>query len=506
MNILNLIQLSPFTAKSLQLHDDEIKIYPAQGENRYFVSRISLENLIKNKIPFQLIRHYQKKDVPIDIAYPPYSYLFDAPEPEAINEVLTYAMAKYQNSKTHHQILYAGRYGVRKKPEIPNAFVLDRPGGKRQYAWVFPRRSQKVQDFRDQFSRISTRIKDPNTKVIISFGSGGVRMFAHAALMKFIDILGLRNHIAEVWGTSGGSIAGLNYSLGVNPTAIEQEGYHIYNDRYSLRLSPNKFDVIKNILVDTFNPASNHLIQGFLDCQNEMQKVFGKHFDKPSGKKKIPFYCIAYNLHSKRSEVLTPEAGDYSQYPMPILQTSALDAIIASSSIPIIYVPKKILRGTTEHVYVDGGTTEEVPLISPYRKWVYERKHRIEPRRKLLIIFVNLFPQVSNSSFFTHWLVKKIPAFHLLQLSATYADLIRQAKIEEHKDQLMLDKNVDFFELVLPIPGVAVVDPKLIPKIIETAQTSFFEQLMKIERTLSLGKQELAAKVTMGLRPILNIA
>jgi len=477
VSVVSLVHVVPNQARVLNRSQSQIQLHGATHRGEYYASPHSLKQLSLQKIPHRVLKRFSLTTLPIEVVYPARSFLFDAPDKDALFEAMAFAMSK-RKGRRKIQLQYLGR----RRDENTEAFTLDRPGGKRNYQWRIALRPEKIEDIRNQFPKIAKAIKNKKTKVILSFGSGGIRLFAHPSLMKFIDIMGLRDHIDEIWGSSGGAIAGLPYSLGVDPIVIEQEGYNLFNERYSFRLSPSKLDVMKNLITDTFLPASDSMLEGFLDCQNHLRELLEKHLKVT--KKKIPFFCVAYNLKEKRNEVLTPEKVDPKMYVTPILQTDALDAVIASSAIPILYVPKKILRGDTEHEYIDGGTTEEVPLISPYRKWVRDRMHRKEKRKKLLILSVNLFPEIGNSKLFSHWVFKRIPALKVLHLSATYADLIRQARIDEHKGTLIRDRDVTFWEVALPKTGGGVVNTKVIPKIIETAQTTFYDQLREIEESL----------------------
>jgi len=472
------LDLSDSAVRVLQEKCGEVLLHATRQKNEYYVSPLSLEKLSQLKIYHQVLKRLRIEDLPVDVIFPYQSFLFDAPNEDAIVEIKTFAMAQ-RRGKHRVKVLY----WARSRQEIEGSFQLDRPGGKRAYRWSIAKEGAKILRLEDKFPKIIRKITDPDTKVILSFGSGGVRLFAHPSLMKFIDLLKLTPHVQEVWGSSGGAVAGLMYSMGVAPANIEKEGYNLYNNRYSLRFSPSKMEVLLNLLSDAFLPAGDHLLKGFLDCQKALRFMISKHLTR-SRKRKIPFYCIAYNLKEKRNEVLTPEKIPKNIYVTPTYQTDALDAVIASSSIPILYVPKKILRGKTEYVYVDGGTTEEVPLITPYRKWIRDRLNLPNTRKKLLILAVNLFPAVSSMPFFSHWAIKKMPAFRLLKLSANYADLIRQARIDEHKGHLLRDKDVTLWELVLPMKGINILNPRTIPEVIHTAQHAFLKQLLAIEESI----------------------
>ncbi len=473
------LDLSESAARVLQEKCEDVLLHATKSKQEYFVSPRSLEKLRKLKISHHILKNFRVEDLPVEIIFPFQSTLFDSPQEDAVVEVKTFAMAQRRGPQKVRVL-----YWARSRQDMDHSFILDRPGGKRAYRWSIAKPDTKVLRLVDKFPKLIAKIKDPRTKTVLSFGSGGVRLFAHASLMKFIDLLELTPYVGEVWGSSGGAVAGLMYSMGVSPEAIEKEGYDLYNNRYSLRFSPSKLDVLFNLLTDSLLPSGDQLLKGFLDCQNALRFMINKHLNR-SKKRRFPFYCIAYNLREKRNEVLTPERVAKHAYVTPTFQTDALDAVIASSSIPILYVPKKILRGKTECIYVDGGTTEEIPLVTPYRKWVRDRLGlKKESSKKLLVLAVNLFPSISSIPLFSNWLVQKIPAFRLFKLSANYTDLIRQARIDEHKGQLMRDKDVTLLELVLPVKGLNVLNPKRIPDIIQTAQDSFMKQLLAIEDSI----------------------
>ncbi|MCE9624295.1 MAG: patatin-like phospholipase family protein [Deltaproteobacteria bacterium] len=392
------LDLSDAAVRILQEKCDEVLLHATRTKNEYYVSPLSLQKLEILKISHRVLKNLRADDLPIDIVYPFQSFLFDAPNEDAILEVKTFAMAQRRGSR-RVKVLYWARSS---QQNVAESFTLDRPGGKRAYRWSIAKDGAKIVSLADKFPKIIRKIRDPETRVILSFGSGGVRLFAHPSLMKFIELLNLTSCVQEIWGSSGGAVAGLMYSMGVDPTVIEKEGYNLYNNRYSLRFSPSKLEVLMNLLADTFIPAGDNLLRGFLDCQKALRFMISKHLTR-SRKRKIPFYCIAYNLREKRNEVLTPEKVPKDIYLTPTHHADALDAVIASSSIPILYVPKKILRGKTEYIYVDGGTTEEVPLITPYRKWTRDRLNFPKTRKKLLILAVNLFPSISSIPFFSHY-------------------------------------------------------------------------------------------------------
>lgn len=483
MQPIYLIQFDLFKVEKLIKDSKPLFLYPSKSKNQFFLSTYSLKTLRKEKIPFKLIKKFDFEKLSVKIIYPLSSSLFDKPHSEAIEEITAYAVSK-QKERNKIYIYYLGR----NHQPLAGAILLDRPGGMRSYCWKISSTPKKVKDIRYSFPKMVAKIKDPNTRVILSFGGGGLRMFAHPALMKFLELLFTRNeirkYISEIWGSSGGAMAGLFYAMGIEPIIMEELGYHFYNERYSLDFNPSSLEILKNILLDSVLPAADNLLKGYANCQEAIRKVLKKYLSKKNQRSKLPFYCIAYNLKERRNEVLTTEKVSSSSDSIPIYYTDAIDAVIASSSIPILYVPKKILRKKTEHLYIDGGTTEEIPLISPYQKWLHDKSLKKEKRKKLLIIAVNLFPEFGKIKLLHHWLLKKLPPIRLLQLSATFVDLMRRARIEEQKGHLKEDKNVTLLELHLPLPGSGILNAKLIPTIIETAHKSFLGQLLEIEKKL----------------------
>lgn len=451
------------------------QLFEARDEN-YFASLRSYRNL-KELLPdsFKVQRIFREADLPIQVFFPFESILHEMPPDEVQNEVLACALAEEKDGHIPTPV-YLGRTDE----NLPESFVLDRPGGKRQYRWRFSLKQPKQTELKHHLKKLRRRMKDPETRFVLSLGGGGLRLFAHASVMKVIDMIEGRSHIDELWGCSGGSIAGLGYAMGVTPVTIEKEGYDLYNERYDILISPSKSQVIKNIAVEWLFPSNPFVMKGFVDIQKTIHDTVNR---LTKGQElQIPFYAIAYNLHHKRNEVLTPvktRKQDYGDY---IHTVPAIDAVLASSSIPILYVPRIIKKGKTSHLYVDGGTAEEVPLVSIYRKWKLDQKKKLTDKKKLFILAVNLFPQVSGWKIFRNKIIKKLPFIDILKWSGHVADLMRRARIEDHLHVLREDPHVEVLEIVLPMKGPGVLNPKTIPKIISGAHSSFIKQLLNFEQ------------------------
>jgi hypothetical protein len=189
-----------------------------------------------------------------------------------------------------------------------------------------------------------------------------------------------------------------------------------------------------------------------------------------------PFYAIAYNLSECRSEVLSSE-------PVPehlralMVRTDPRLAALASAAVPLLFVPQLIERDGKAVPYIDGSTTEDVPLCSVVRKWDLDREAGAENRERLVILYVKLTgPAQQYRS--AHGRVSKL---RLLQIVATAGiQTMHQREVEvlrTRPDVELLgleldDSQPDFFEI------------SRIPEFVRRAKEQFPEQLAAIEERL----------------------
>ena len=163
-------------------------------------------------------------------------------------------------------------------------------------------------------------------KKFFVLSGGGCRGFAHLGAVKALQEYG--TYASEISGTSSGAIAGAFLANGFSPDEIKD----IFIEKLNLNmLSRNGFKLglisMKNIRI-------------FLQ-KNLRYKKFE---DLP-----IPFYATATSF------------ADGSQH---IFKSGNLiDAIIASSSIPVVF-PPVIIRGMP---FVDGGLSNNLP-VEPFSK------------------------------------------------------------------------------------------------------------------------------------------
>lgn len=449
-------------------------------ESSYYVTERSLKVLRKYRAPFEIAKKFEPGKVNVGVIVPIESVLYSLPPDDIVAEVVAFALSRKDGGKPYHPV-YVGRTAEK----IRDSFVLDYPGGVRRYQWKWIERPRgfKLPTFADRFPKLMRMIKDPDTKFVISLGSGGLRMFAHASVFKLIEAMGVKKHIEEIWGCSGGAIAGMAYALGADPDTLEQEGYDLYQKKYDFRVNPSRSEVFKNFVVDMIMPGGSVNLEGFVDVRKSMEQSLARIavHKKPF----VPFYAIAYNMNTKRNEVLTPSRVRKNIYGGEIKHCSAINSVLASSAIPVVHVPRIVRRGRGSFTYIDGSMYEEVPLSSVYRKWQIDKRKRVAKKKKLFIFAVDLFYFISTASVFRKFPFNRMQLLRLLAEMMKLTDRARAARIREHKELINSDRNAHVVSVNLPtLSRHNCLDPRIIPVAIDRAHASFFNQLLKIEEQL----------------------
>jgi hypothetical protein len=368
------------------------------------------------------------------------------------------------------------RYVGRNRSVPPGGFTQDRVGGRRSYVWQVIPADELVNppDPSERYRALRAHFADPDTRVVLSFGSGGLKLFAHATVIRLLEASECAPYIDEIWGSSAGAVAGLLYSHGLSPQAIEHTGYDLYAGHYELAIRPSKFQFLRHLVRDALLPSGKLGTAGFVDCTQGLSRMLDHYC--ASLRTRCPFYCVAFNLAQCRPEVLTPD-------PVPehlrgfATQTEAREAALASSAVPLLFVPRRILRANREIPYLDGSTTEDVPLYSPTRKWDLDREAGVETRKRLLILYVKLTSTMAQ--YRSH--AGRMGKLKLLQTvaSAGIATMHeRDVELLSYRPDITLlglqfaDSNPDFF------------DTRRIPEFIRASKEVFPGQLDEIEERL----------------------
>ncbi|MFO1463491.1 MAG: patatin-like phospholipase family protein [bacterium] len=321
----------------------------------------------------------------------------------------------------------------------------------------------------DSFRPLLQSFHQPDTKVVLALGGGGVRMFAHSAVFDFLATLGVQGRVSEVWGASGGAIMGYLFSLGMSPQEIKEIGTVAFRGGIIPPL-PTFFSLAKKLFFDLFNASKpSESLKVFRDYQNHLFQFLG---DLSKGKSpKLRLFCTGFNLATQENEVLGPEASHDPYAEDKAYPTSALDAVRASSAVPVLFEPMTIQDEYGARQYIDGALIEDVPTQSVYKKWLRDKELGLDTNRHLLVIAVNLFPSsFLSASFLQSKRLMRIPGYAHLLMSLNCAEYMRVAATKAQKKLLQQDPNVELWDLNITIPNGNLLNLDLIPAVLETAE------------------------------------
>jgi NTE family protein len=155
----------------------------------------------------------------------------------------------------------------------------------------------------------------------LSLSGGGARGIMHAGFLKALDENGLKPEAMA--GASMGAIVGAMYASGIQPD-----------------------DMLKAIKLPEFRNLHTWIgLKGGFGSLDQLRKQLEKNVKADSfDKLDIPLTVSVTNLNKACNELIT--------------EGNLYDAVVASSSIPILFVPAKI----GDYYYVDGGLTNNMPV------------------------------------------------------------------------------------------------------------------------------------------------
>ena len=196
------------------------------------------------------------------------------------------------------------------------------------------------------FTALRRLASDPNKRFVVSLGGGGVpSLCGNAALVGLIEDLGLREHVAEVWGTSAGAIVGGAWASGTRAPRIREilhslQGQGIWDVDW--------LHVAKGLLLRPFGGSlPDAILQGQRCYETMLAGLAVKTFEECA----IPFRCIAC------SDAPFGQRQIFREGPLA-------PAISASMSLPGVLLPRGE-DGLPCHGFLDGGLVEKTPLYSP---------------------------------------------------------------------------------------------------------------------------------------------
>jgi len=198
----------------------------------------------------------------------------------------------------------------------------------------------------ERFSSLRRMAADPGTRFVVSMGGGGVpSLSGNAALAILLEELGLREHVEEVWGTSGGAIVAGSWASGTTAPRIREILLSL-RDRQMLDI--DWLHLVRGALFKRFGACFPDAILRGKHFHEAM--VSGLHVDTFE-ECEIPFRCIACTEDEDGRRKVFREGR-------------LAPAISASMSLPGFLMPRDA-DGQVCNGFFDGGLVEKTPLFSP---------------------------------------------------------------------------------------------------------------------------------------------
>jgi predicted acylesterase/phospholipase RssA len=282
----------------------------------------------------------------------------------------------------------------------------------------------------ERFTSLRRLASDGGHRLVVSLGGGSLPGLAgNLALLRILEELELRQHVAEVWGTSAGAVVGAGWASGA-PAHDILELVASLDRSGSLDFSRVRFGLSILLGVWPFRrPLPDGLIRGsrFLETIARGLRV-ATFEDCP-----IPFRCIACSDDGRATRKV------FRRGPL-------LPAVFSSMSLPGIVVPRP--GDADGNCYYDGGLVEKSPLISP----IADHGRSGDPRKLLLLCthFSNEAAQVRVQGFHRRFLHT---IYALEELCWSYQ--LAEARARENVVVVLLNPHLDdpsLFDFARTVP------------------------------------------------------
>jgi hypothetical protein len=428
------------------------------------------------------------------------SYLQEAPPKKSLDEILLWL---WSNPRVSFE--YLGR-SLEKAAENEKllqeseVFFHDIVGGQRCYYW----RKRDI-NFRlteeplDQWlGSVKNWFQDPEARVVLAVGGGGLRLFGVPTVLKILDLMGLRSSIHEVWGSSGGSIVGFLYSQGVSPQDVEQMGYDFYNNRYPLNISGLSAGTLKTIIRQKLKNLKNFGKLGLFDIQESFFNAARKAQNSARIKSKLePIEDILFMAISSTITgdplVISDERYLQDYYPHNIyLGADPIEGIIASSCVPFVMEPYPLFKKGKRYLCIDGLITEEIPIRHPFEKWQLDRlynKQKTPPKFKLFYLDLGArLNEIEYPSFIRNLNLHVGGDFRYL--NTRFVDKMLDSRFENSLVFMRHRPDTEVIGLQLKLNRLAALDARQIPYIIQQSRLHFPEQLRQLNQELVIAQEQ----------------
>jgi hypothetical protein len=306
----------------------------------------------------------------------------------------------------------------------------------------------------DRFSTLRRLASDPNKRFVVSLGGGGVpSLCGNTVLVDLIEALGLREHVAEVWGTSAGAIVGGSWASGTRaPRMLEI----IRGLSARGATDVDWLHLAKGVLLRPFGAVlPDAILRGRRFHQALLSGLQVRTFEECE----IPFRCIACS-------------DDASGRRKVFREGLLAPAISASMSLPGILLPRDA-KGRPCHGFLDGGLVEKTPLYSPVADHT-----RLGDGRELLIL-CTYFAVSTNRNAIDHGFIDRF----LVTIDALGDHLWeyqeQSARAQPGVTVMLLNARID--------KGAAHFDFQKVNRNCQQAREAFEDQLQNAKIALTLG-------------------
>jgi predicted acylesterase/phospholipase RssA len=371
-----------------------------------------------------------------------------------------------------------GRLSDRHLPgEKEDLITLDIADRGREYLFRVVRgetgRDERLQRMLGHWAEWSTFINDPGSKIVLSFGGGGFRLFGATTVLKALDrLLDDRSQVSEVWGSSGGALLGYVYAMGFDATTLESLGYDLYHARNPDLTDGSLTSVALSRLKGLMNSLRGKTTRSDMALWlDELEKKQPPDRRRPT---RLPFFALATNTARGGLTALGSKDHIPASCQDIILPCDPRDAVAASTAVPLLLRAQQGITGLDDDdTWVDGSIVDENPLTLPYIKWLRERAEapdKTPDRLKIVMVSLNLrsteVPLLAA--------IDKAPLLgrvKTLKRLVRLVDLALDSKTDAVIRTMTESPNVEVYTLKLNLGRLHLNDPGDIPAAIRAGRT-----------------------------------
>jgi predicted acylesterase/phospholipase RssA len=307
----------------------------------------------------------------------------------------------------------------------------------------------------ERFSALRRLASDPKKRFVVSMGGGGIpSLCGNTVLADLIERLGLREHVAEIWGTSAGAIVAGSWASGTKAVRMRE----ILRTLRSHGVTDvDWLQVAKGLLLRPFGAVlPDAILRGRRSYEAMVAGLSVETFEQCE----IPFRCIACcEDHSGRRQIFR--------------EGLLAPAISASMSLPGILLPRDE-HGRRSRGFLDGGLVEKTPLYSPMAEHT-----RLGDGRELVILGTYFGWQRIHNAIEQHGFIDRF----LVTIDAL-SDHLWEHQEQAARNQpgvtvLLLSSRIE--------PSSIHLDCSQIDRNCENARAAFEDQLQDAKIALTLG-------------------